>query len=206
MVAGRIRVHKMKKLIFAIFTVFLILTLSGCGGGVNYKSTTEEIRTKVTSNYDSYKKFTTIVGPKMDLVQSDESVFFGRMNAKWFIRGWKYRDGSESYQIYVSDKISGGGFRNFYSATSNDGNEHKFTRIDTDVDVSCWGGQYAGCNTYYTEDFGIGLSKGDMDAGLKDGINIKVYSKSGKTRTIIVNPKYINAILDVADANYLIYK
>jgi hypothetical protein len=189
----------MKKLIFAIFTVFLILTLSGCGGGVNYKSTTEEIRAKVTSSYDAYQKRTTITGPTVAMAQDGEGLF-SSLWAKWFIRGWKSSD-SESYQIYVVDKTMGEGFRSFRSATNINGNEHEFTRIDTDVDISCWGGRGAGCNTYYREDFGIGLSRGDMDAGLQDSINIKVYSKSGKTRRILVSPKYINAILDVADAN-----
>lgn len=191
----------MKKVMPILLLILSALALSGCGGGVNYKSTTEEIKAKVTSSYDSYKKLTTIVGPKMSLVQGDENPFFGAMYAKWFVRGWKYSDGSESYQIYVSDTVSGGGFRNFRSATSSDGNEHKLTRIDTDVDLSCWGGRGAGCNTYYTEDFGIALSRSNMDAGLQSSINIKVYSKSGKTRTIVILPKYINAILDVADAS-----
>ena len=189
----------MKKIMPILLLILSVLTLSSCGGGVNYKSTTEEIKAKVTSSYDAYQKRTTITGPTVSMGQSGEG-FMSAHWAKWFIRGWK-TSGSDSYQIYVQDKTVGGGFRNFRSATNINGKEHKFTRIDTDIDVSCWGGRGAGCNTYYKEDFGIGLSRDDMNAGLQDSINIKVYSKSGKTRTIIVNPKYINAILDVADAN-----
>jgi hypothetical protein len=189
----------MRKFTYLLILGVAILTLSGCGGGVNYKSTTEEIKAKVTSSYDAYQKRTTITGPTVSMSQNGEG-FMSAHWAKWFIRGWK-SSGPDSYQIYVVDKTQGGGFRGFRSATNINGKEHKFTRIDTDIDVSCWGGRGAGCNTYYTEDFGVSLTRDDMDAGLQDSINIQVYSKSGKTRTIIVNPKYINAILDVVDAN-----
>ena len=188
----------MKKIVPILLLIFFALTLSGCGGGVNYKSTTEEIKAKVTSKYDPYKKSTTITGPKVDIVQYGEG-FMSKHWAKWFIRGWKTAD-SDSYLIYVIDKTQGGGFRDFRSATNINRKEHEFTRIDSDIDVSCWGGKGAGCNTYYREDFGIYLSRNDMDLGLQSGINIQVYSKSGQTRTIIVDPKYINAILDVSDA------
>ena len=192
----------MKKIIFAIFTVFLILTLSGCVGGIDYNSTKQEIKAKASSSYDPYQKVTNILGPKVFLPQIGENIFFSAMSASWRIRGWKYDSGTETYQIYVSDKVSSEGYRNFRSATNINGKNHKFTYIDSDIDVSCWGGRGAGCNTYYTENFGIELSREDMNAGLKDGIiNIKVYSKSGQTRTILVNTEYINAILDVADAN-----
>jgi predicted small lipoprotein YifL len=176
----------MKKIIPTLLLIFSMLALSGCGGvgGINYKSTSEEIKAKATSSYDPYKKVTTIKGPWL---------------GPWFIRGYKYPSGQESYQIYASINYTRDDSVRFSSAVDINGGKLDFVHVDTDVDVSCYS---YGCTTYYTEDFVIRITRQDMVNALQSGMNIRVYSSvSGYNRTIVVTPKYINAILDVADAN-----
>ncbi|MBT6359439.1 MAG: hypothetical protein HOJ52_01075 [Candidatus Thioglobus sp.] len=197
----------MKKIMPILLLIFFALTLSGCGGsGINYKSTTEDVGARTTASYDSYKKLTTIRGPRVDISGALITNLSG--SNYYFIRAWKYKSGEENYQIYVSKKHTAGdyygvqGYKNYYSATNSEGSELKFTKIDSDFDVSCYSGTYStSCSKYYREDFGIDLSRQDVNAGLQNKIDIKVYSKSGGNFIINISPNYINAILDKIDVN-----
>ena len=93
----------MKKIMPILLLIFFALTLSGCGGsGINYKSTTEDVGARTTASYDSYKKLTTIRGPRVDISGALITNLSG--SNYYFIRAWKYKSGEENYQIYVSKK------------------------------------------------------------------------------------------------------
>jgi hypothetical protein len=179
-------------LIKITLTTCFALFLSSCGFkgyDVNYKSTVEKITEKVTVSYDEYKKTTHVKGPKMSTAHAvskwDQTPF-----SNWFIRARKHKSDLETYQIYVD-----GASHDYYSATDINGKNYEFTYIGKRyIDFS----QYAPLEKMQT--FGIDLSRGDMNLGLKKGINIKVYSKSGKTQVIIIPSNYIKSILDTIDA------
>lgn len=127
----------LKRLVFGILTIILMLSLSGCVGA-DYNlapSSKEEVTKDITVNYDKFKKQTWISTPSYLLRDG----FTDRFPVVASYRTLQKNDNLKFIQLYL--KISGTEWAFFNEAVGEDGYSFKFLKIDKDVNVISGGGQ-----------------------------------------------------------------
>lgn len=171
---------------FTILTfASLLLTLSGCAPRVINWADPQETASRIQTNYDQFKKVTTITGPNCAPNPQEDALM---------IRAWKLESGRIELQIYVSDEYtyeimrSGIGWRFYSIAHDSEGQQLPVVQISR---AANWCGRY---NCSYLEVVGVTVTREYLEAHETSGITMKISGKGGEHIVTIPGP-YIQAFL-----------
>lgn len=160
------------------------LLLSGCAPLPKHDWTRPEYAAAlVTVKNDEFKKSLEFTGPNCAPPSSADSVF---------LRAWKSKDGTLSYQVYVRH-VYQGEWKFFDSAWDSNGARLDVIPISRNVS-NCYGGA---CTL--NEHIGINISQIYLDraAMTPEGMTFKVEGKAGQ-KIFSLPPAYIEGFLTVA--------
>ena len=149
----------MKKTILILITVSSLIA-SGCAS----------LRTEVKIDVDSSSGTTVYYGIESDEMRFPDDTLLPSLKASFFIKSTE-NGNLLTHQLYVMSMYSGKNSPDFYKAGITDGKELNFSEISSKV-------ERISSSAIYYETFGLDLPA-ELVENNPDGIEIKVYGKSG---------------------------